>query len=58
MIDRINKSATIFSDTKTGETEKIKWYEKKGYVVDESSLINRKTGDGIVMILKEKSHDS
>lgn len=58
MIDRISKSVTIFSDTKTFETKKIKWYEKKGYVVDESSLINRKAGDGIVMVLKEKYHDN
>ncbi|MFZ4835936.1 hypothetical protein [Rouxiella sp. Mn2063] len=51
-------TATLFCESEKSEKAMIKQYEEKGYVVDESSLINRKSGDGVVMILKEQTHDS
>lgn len=50
-------TATMFCSSKKSERAKIAEYEAKGYVVDESSLVNRKVDDGIVMKLKEQPHD-
>jgi len=50
-------TATLFCSSKKSERAKIAEYEAKGYVVDESSLVNRKAGDGVVMKLKEQPHD-
>ncbi|RJT47194.1 hypothetical protein [Rahnella woolbedingensis] len=50
-------TVTLFCISKTSELTKIAEYEAKGYVVDESSLVNRKVGDWIVMKLKEQPHD-
>ena len=48
-------TATLFCSSKKSERAKIAEYE--AYVVDASSLVNRKVGDGIVMKLKEQPHD-